>query len=245
MDALRRSGQDLSARELSDVVGLPKSTAQRLLQTLQACELLHQDSTTRKYGLGPETLCLGMAYLRRVNVRDCARPHMIRLCDRTGETVGLTVRAGADRTYIDQVEPQSELRATNEIGSPYPLWSGAPGRVLLAAMPREEILRLITQTGETAFAHASPPTLDGLLASLEKRARKATPQPLKKPSPASTPSPHPSAMPPPPLPQSSASLVQLADSTLTGCTPPRPPSSPQPRQSPHDPAGGHPAHEKP
>lgn len=167
MGVLCSVDESLSARELGDLTEIPKSTAQRLLQTLEACGLLIQEPATRKYGLGPETLRLGTAYLRRVDVRASARPHMMLLRDQTGETVGLTVRVGSARIYIDQIEPNTELRAQNEIGVAYPLWSGAPGRVLLAEMQREELLKLVQEAGQIAFAHANPPTLDGLIDGLE------------------------------------------------------------------------------
>ncbi|MGH3095616.1 MAG: IclR family transcriptional regulator [Streptosporangiales bacterium] len=169
--ALAESRGNLSARELSDSIQLPRSTVQRLLQALEDTGLVRQESATRKYGLGPRTLELGMAYLARVDVRSEALPHMTGLRDELGETIELAMRVGSSRVYIAQLEARAELKAKADPGRLYPLWAGAAGRVLLASMPRTEITRLAHEAGEVAFGHVTPPTLAGLLGKLDEERR--------------------------------------------------------------------------
>lgn len=171
LTALADDQRDLSARELSDVMGVPRSTVQRLLQALEDTGLVRQDGVTRKYGLGPRTLALGMAYLGRIDVRTYALPHMTRLRDELGETIELAVRVGAARMYVAQVEARTELKAKAELGRLYPLWAGAAGRTLLGNLPREEIARMAADAGDVAFTHVTPPSLAGLFAQLEEERR--------------------------------------------------------------------------
>lgn len=166
LDALRDSEADLSARDLAARLGLPKSTAQRLLQTLEQSRMATQDPVTKKYGLGPHTLTLGMAYRDRLDLRNVALPHMRRLRDAVEETVGLSVAVGATRMFIEEVPSQSELRAHSELGQPYPLWMGAPGRVLLADLADDELGRILDQAGESAWRAVTPATRDGYLSNL-------------------------------------------------------------------------------
>lgn len=151
LDELRVSEHGLSARELAARVDLPKSTAQRLLQSLEESRMTVQDPASRKYRLGPKTLTLGMAYRERLDLRNAALPHMRALRDLTNETIGLSVAVGAERMFTEEVQSQSELRAHSELGVPYPLWMGAPGRVLLAHLPAPEIDDVLAGAGEPAW----------------------------------------------------------------------------------------------
>jgi IclR family acetate operon transcriptional repressor len=170
--ALAESERHLSARELAELIDVPKSTAQRLLQALEPSGLVRQDLATRRYGLGPRTLTLGMSFLERVDVRSEARPHMVRLHEELDETIALAVRAGGSRIYVEQLEARSELKAKAEIGRLYPLWAGASGRVLLAAMSRDELRRFTEEAGTSAFTFVTPPTMGGLVSQLELERRR-------------------------------------------------------------------------
>lgn len=139
LDLLRGIEVDISARELAARAELPKSTVQRLLQALEEAQMVVQDPVTLKYRLGPRTLTLGMAYRDQLDLRNTALPHMRRLRDATDETVGLSTAFGRERMFIEEVQSQSELRARTELGRPYPLWTGAPGRVLLSGMSAAEV----------------------------------------------------------------------------------------------------------
>ena len=140
------AGGGLGARELAHRMGEPKSTVQRLLQTLEATGMVVQDPDTLGYALGPLTLQLGMVCLRRIDLRREAVPVMRGLRDATGETVGLNVRVGDARMYIEQIESRLQLRAKAELGAPYALHVGSPGRVLLAFLPQAEIDRILAAT---------------------------------------------------------------------------------------------------
>jgi len=167
LEALRETETDLSARELAVRLDLPKSTTQRLLQSLEESRMAVQDPATRKYRLGPRTLTLGMAYRERLSLRNAALPHMRALRDAVGETVGLSVAVGEERMFIEEVQSQSELRARSELGYPYALWTGAPGRVLLADLPADERDRVLAAAGPAAWEIADPPTREGFARLVE------------------------------------------------------------------------------
>lgn len=166
LEALRESEDDLSARELATLVDLPKSTAQRLLQSLEESRMAVQDPVSRKYRLGPRTLTLGMAYRERLNLRNVALRHMRALRDATDETIGLSVAIGHERMFIEEVQSQSELRAHSELGYPYPLWTGAPGRVLLAHLPATEVDGVLDGADESAWKVVEPPDREAFVARL-------------------------------------------------------------------------------
>lgn len=171
LDALRDSPHALGAREIAARSGLAKSSVQRLLTELEQLQLAVQDPTSRKYRLGPHTLTLGMAYRDRLDLRNLALPHMRALRDATQETIGLSVRIGQTRMFIEEVQSQSELRAHSELGQPYPIWMGAPGRVLLAGMTDEALDRLFEPVAESGTGMDPPIPADLLDELAEVRRR--------------------------------------------------------------------------
>lgn len=101
-------------------------------------ELVRKEPATRKYGLGPRTLQLGMAYLARVEVRSEVLPHMTRLRDELGETIELATRVGSSRVYIAQPEARAELKAKAGPGRLFSMsmgmtFVGTPGEAVAQA----------------------------------------------------------------------------------------------------------------
>ncbi|MCV7285058.1 IclR family transcriptional regulator [Mycolicibacterium wolinskyi] len=163
LDALAAAQHSKSVRTLAEETGLSKSAVQRILTDLVATELASQDPTTRQYHLGARTLALGMAYQRRVDVRQAALPHMARLRDSTDETVGISVGLADQVLHVDQVESESTLRAHFDIGRPLPLWSGAPARLLLAVRSEDDIRRILSERHGTDLTPVNPPSTEALI----------------------------------------------------------------------------------
>ncbi|HEY3507492.1 MAG TPA: IclR family transcriptional regulator [Actinocatenispora sp.] len=168
LEALRTARDGLGVRELAARIGLPKSTAARLLKTLDETQLAAQDPVTRRYRLGPRTLTLGAAYQAGLDLRLVAVGPMRRLRDLTGETVGLSVAVGGERLFVEEVQSVSELRTTSELGHPYPIWAGAPGRVLLAGMGAADRDAALHDADDAAWATATPPDRDGYATLLDR-----------------------------------------------------------------------------
>jgi DNA-binding IclR family transcriptional regulator len=122
------------ARSLAEVVrrtGYSRSTAHRLLQALEAHDLLAY-SGSRGYALGPRFLRLATRALHDLPLRDLAHPALERLGATTGESAQLFVRSGNERVCIDAVESASELRTIVPVGERLPLSKGSAGKLFLA-----------------------------------------------------------------------------------------------------------------
>jgi DNA-binding IclR family transcriptional regulator len=139
LQALRRIPDGASARQLAGVVDLPRSTVQRILGTLASSGMIIQDPGHQRYQIGPQALLIGLGYRHGLGLVSLARPLMMRLRDETGETVGLSVRVGDSRVFIDEVQSRQPLRFASELGRQYPLWSGASGRILLLGLTESEL----------------------------------------------------------------------------------------------------------
>ncbi|WP_168211817.1 IclR family transcriptional regulator [Ruania zhangjianzhongii] len=143
LSALRTLADGGSARELAATTGVPRSTTQRILTTLEATGMVIQDLQTQRYRVGPQALLIGLGYNGATTLLNEARPQMVALRDETGETVGISIAAGTARVFIDEVQSTHGLRFASELGRMYPLWSGANGRVLLSGMTEAEVERAL------------------------------------------------------------------------------------------------------
>lgn len=144
LQALRRITDGASARQLSSQIGLPRSTVQRLLSTLTESGMVLQDASDQTYRIGPQALLIGLGYRRGFDLVSLARPHLLSVRDTLHETVGLSVRIGDSRVFIDEAQSLQPLRFASELGRQYPLWSGASGRILMLGLSDDETATVLT-----------------------------------------------------------------------------------------------------
>lgn len=131
-------GRPQGIKDISDALQVNSSTVHRVLAAFVHKGLVRQDPATRKYLAGPWLLELALAYLRGLDLPQVAQPHMKLLRDQTQETATLSLRDGATRIYLLQVESPQEIRQTVEIGRRFPLHLGGSGKAMLAFLPPDE-----------------------------------------------------------------------------------------------------------
>ena len=141
LDVLYERGE-LSLGELSHELGLHKSTVSRQLALMEERGLVARSPLAR-FRLGYRVLQWASRVRRDSSLISMAQPHMLRLRDLTGETIGLHVRTDSGRVCVEQVESRHDLRRTLEIGRPYPLLPGAVGKAIAAFLPRDEWPELV------------------------------------------------------------------------------------------------------
>lgn len=123
---------ELTLAELSEQSGLSKSTALRLLHTLEAQGFVTSDNSGGRYQLGPALIELGAIALHNLDLHRVARPLLETLCDRTQETVNLSVLSGDQVLYIATLDSPQPVRIAARPGRRLPVHCTATGRVFLA-----------------------------------------------------------------------------------------------------------------
>lgn len=122
----------LGLSDLSDRVGLAKTTVHGLLRTLQEHGLVEQHLDTDKYQLGPQLLQLGNSYLDLNELRSRSLAWSELLATRVGEAVRVGVPHGDGVLVVHHVfRPDSSLQVL-EVGALLPLHATALGKALLA-----------------------------------------------------------------------------------------------------------------
>lgn len=160
----------LGLSDLSDRVGLAKTTVHGLLRTLQEHGLVEQHLDTDKYQLGPELLQLGNSYLDLNELRSRSLAWSELLATRVGEAVRVGVPHGDGVLVVHHVfRPDASLQVL-EVGALLPLHATALGKAVLAYLDEDTIEdavsgRLPKLTGHT---HVSPAAVRRELASVRE-----------------------------------------------------------------------------
>jgi DNA-binding IclR family transcriptional regulator len=140
LDILARLGE-AGVTEIAAELGVHKSTAFRLVATLETHGMVEQNEGRGKYRLGVGVLRLAGATTARLDVVQEARPICRKLAADSGETVNIAVLSDRSVLYVDQVSGASALQAHNWVGQHIPLHATSNGKVLLCGLPAEEIER--------------------------------------------------------------------------------------------------------
>lgn len=131
----RRPRQTLS--DVARHTGLTRATARRFLHTL--VELGYVDTADSVFWLTPRVLDLGYSYLSSLPLTDLAQPHLEELSSRLGESSSVAVLDGADIVYVGRVQVRRIMTIGITIGTRFPAYATSMGRVLLAALPAEDL----------------------------------------------------------------------------------------------------------
>jgi DNA-binding IclR family transcriptional regulator len=135
-----RSGADV-AREL----GVHRSTALRLLGTLERHALVERDPKTARYRLGRRLPQLARVVTGELDLRHVARPICESLAASTGETVTLDVLDGDEIVPIEQSTGSTSFMSVNWLGRRTPAHCTASGKVILAFAAEPVRRRLLTR----------------------------------------------------------------------------------------------------
>lgn len=142
LEYLVRNGQS-SLTELTQALHLNKSTAHRILASLQCMDYVRQDPESGRYEATFKLVDLADRLMEQVDVAQMARPHLKNLAARVKETVHFVERDGSEVIYIDKVDPYDHsIRMTSHIGSRMPFYRSGVGKAMAANMSDPEIRTL-------------------------------------------------------------------------------------------------------
>jgi IclR family KDG regulon transcriptional repressor len=144
-----------SISEISRALNIHKSTAHNIAQTLCKLNVLEQNPANLKYHLGSGLVSLANLARQGMDVRQLARPYLVRLAQETHVSVFLGIFENDGITIVEKAESPEQLRISAPIGQRVPFCGGSFGRVFLAYMPLSEVDRLIKERGLRRFTRAS------------------------------------------------------------------------------------------
>jgi IclR family transcriptional regulator, KDG regulon repressor len=159
----------LSAADVVERLGLPRSTVHELLTTLVARRYLdRQPGEEAMYRLGPRLLELGSLYQQRLEFAAEADAVARGVAAQCGETVHVGVLDGLDVVYVSKIDSTHSVRLISEVGRRVPAHCTAVGKVLLAGLAQERLTELVKGRKLVALTEHSITSRSALLAELKE-----------------------------------------------------------------------------
>ncbi|GAB3106200.1 hypothetical protein GCM10027160_01480 [Streptomyces calidiresistens] len=165
--ALETGRHGTTPAAVSRLLGLPRASVRRALFSLRHTG--HAVEEAGRWRLTPRVLGLGHSRVTRMTLADIARPHLVALAGRVGESASLTVPAGPEGTeirYVARVATERIMNAELGPGTRFPAYPTASGRVLLAGRDpagRARALRTLAPRALTRHTVTDPGRLAALL----------------------------------------------------------------------------------
>jgi DNA-binding IclR family transcriptional regulator len=163
--AISEHPQPLNAFELAKLCGLNRTTAWRILITLEQNGVVERDAITQRYRIGYTLGRLAAAADQGPLVR-LARPLLQELASAAREQVSLGVPHHFGWTYIDHVQPADGPPVPRWIGPSGPLHATASGKLFLALLPPAERAAVLPPKLER-FTEFTPRSLKDLEPELD------------------------------------------------------------------------------
>ena len=130
---------ELSMTEISEMVGINKSTVHRLLATLERKHFLERDRVTGIYRPGIRLVQMAFLTMEHNDLKRLASPCLRDLCDKYHENVNLSVLDDMDVIYLDVVESSQRVKLAAAPGQRLPAFCTASGKAILAFLPEEKV----------------------------------------------------------------------------------------------------------
>ena len=153
-----------TAKEL----GINRTTLMRLLTTLEAERMIERRHDGDGYRLGIGMATLTAQALFSADIVQVADPVLARLAGELGLSSHLGILEGRDVIYVVRRVPNLHLVSNVHIGSRLPAHASSIGRIVLAHLPRERVLKLYSRATLEAVTKKTVTSLAGLLRQIKR-----------------------------------------------------------------------------
>lgn len=156
----------LTLTEVARRSDLTRAASRRYLLTLVA--LSYAESDGKHFWLTPRVLRLGYAYLSSASLPRLAQPILEEVGRRTEEVASIAVLEGDEILFLARSAARRVLAAATSVGTRFPAYCTAMGRVLLASRPEVEVELHLKSTALKKFTPKTKTGIRELLAELAR-----------------------------------------------------------------------------
>lgn len=142
LEAVGKSAEPVTLGHLAAMLGIDRSSAFRLANTLKRRGFLANPSAGRDYVLGPSVWRLSRHYDWSKMLVRMANEALKTLAAETSETAHLAVREGRRALFIDHVTSNHVISISGQTGELVPLYCTSHGKALLSDFEEPDLVRL-------------------------------------------------------------------------------------------------------
>lgn len=148
-----------SPTEIAEALGIPRSSLHGLLRTLQSrgWVTMEEGDFGLRYGIGPQALTVGGAYLLSDDLVRRSAEVMDALSLELGETIHLGELQGSEVLYVAKRDAHHNLRLMTGVGVRVPAYATGLGKMLLSDLDQRSL--------EALFSRPRPPITSKSLVS--------------------------------------------------------------------------------
>ena len=163
LDIIHENGK-IGVTELSKQLGVNKSSAYRLLVTLEDSGYVEQIAENGKYTLGLKLCKFQEKLLNTYDIRTISHPFLEELTSVTGESSGLSIRKNDKIMLIDCLNSTQHLGVILQVGDTEDFHCTAHAKALLYTLPEEEQRRLLSAEPLTRHTPHTLTSVDEVIA---------------------------------------------------------------------------------
>jgi len=160
--------RELALQQVTSRTGITKSSAYRILFTLDQLGYIDKDPASGTYRLGRRLFEMAGKARASRSIVQVAQPQMRALHQAFGETVNLAALQGGRVVYLDILEGSHTFRLIEEPGAEAPLHASALGKAVLAHQPDESARTLLAGVRFTRFTPRTIVARPALIKELER-----------------------------------------------------------------------------
>ena len=154
--------------ELALRIGMPPSSAHRILSTLQKKSFVEFHETTQEWMIGVEAFRVGNSFVQANKLVAIGIEVMQSLVEETGETSNLAIANDGLVVVLNQVETRYPIRALFPAGTCVHMHASSVGKALLAGLRRRDVELILQTKGLPEFTPKTLTSPDMLFSDLEK-----------------------------------------------------------------------------
>lgn len=134
----------LGVTEISEIVGLHKSTVSRMLTGLTESGIIQRDPESGRYRLGLGVIGLAGPLLADLDIRRAALPQLEKMTQETLETSAIAVWNGSNAVVVEQVASPHQVKHSASIGTRYNKFASSSVRMFLSEFDTATIDHLLS-----------------------------------------------------------------------------------------------------
>ncbi|MED4884495.1 MULTISPECIES: IclR family transcriptional regulator [Bacillus] len=147
LDLFSMDVSELGVTEIANKLGIAKSTAHRLLITLESEGFVMKNRETSRYHLGVPLLVLVNLVSSRLKILEVGRPIIRQLVEKTGESAHIAILKKGEVFYLCKEDCKHPVEMLTHIGRKNPPHCTSAGKVIFAYKPKDFIENYIKEHG--------------------------------------------------------------------------------------------------
>lgn len=132
----------LTMTQISEKVGIHKSTIHRILATLEKKRFVRREPDTGIYRLGIRLLQMANLSLEDINIRHISLPYMRQLSEEFRENVDLAILDRDEVMFVDTFESSQPVKIAALPGQHLPAYHTASGKAILSLLSEDIVTQI-------------------------------------------------------------------------------------------------------